>query len=228
MALILSLETSASSCSVALHENGTLLRSLEISQSQAHAEKLAVLISEVLKEQNILPAALNAVAVSSGPGSYTGLRIGASTAKGLCFGLNIPLIAVPTLQFLAYQVANTHKLQNSLLCSMIDARRLEVYCEVYDLSLAIIQPVHARIIDGNSFGELLDTKEMLFFGDGAEKCKPVIKHRNARFLDNIYPTASPLGSMAYLKFQNNEIEDLVNFTPFYLKDFVAKKAASVF
>jgi tRNA threonylcarbamoyladenosine biosynthesis protein TsaB len=229
MALILSLETSATSCSVALHDNGQPVNVLRISESQAHAEKLAVLIREVVSNHTGSSMAdLVAVAVSSGPGSYTGLRIGTSTAKGICYALDIPLIAVNTLDLLCAQFLENRLQPEGLLCPMIDAKRMEVYCQIADRDLKIFQKIEAKVIDSESFSELLKDHKMFFFGDGAEKCKNVISHENAFFVDGHAPDALTLGKMAFTKFSKNDFEDLVGFTPLYLKDFVAKKAPSVF
>jgi tRNA threonylcarbamoyladenosine biosynthesis protein TsaB len=228
MALILSLETSGTACAVALHAGGALVKSLEINEPQAHAAKLAVLIKEVLQQAGFAVHQLQAIAVSAGPGSYTGLRIGTSTAKGICYALNIPLIAVDTLAVLAFAFQQQAGVKKGLLCPMIDARRMEVYCQVMDSTLAVVQPVEAKIIDDTSFAELLKQQQVFFFGDGAGKCREVISHENAFFADNIRPGAPALGEMAFGKFVKNEFEDLETFTPFYLKDFIAKKAQSVF
>jgi tRNA threonylcarbamoyladenosine biosynthesis protein TsaB len=228
MALILSLETSASSCAVALHHEKALISALEINESQAHAAKLAVLIQEVFKESGHNIRQLSAVAVSAGPGSYTGLRIGTSTAKGICYAQHIPLIAVNTLDVLAVNFQEQNAVKKGLFCPMIDAKRMEVYCQVLDADLNMILPVEAKVVDQTAFFELLEDHKMFFFGDGASKCRPVITHGNAVFVDNIRPEATVLGRMASVKFEKGEFEDLVGFTPFYLKDFVAKKARSVF
>jgi tRNA threonylcarbamoyladenosine biosynthesis protein TsaB len=226
MALILSLETSTSVCSVALHQDGKILGTSEIHKEQSHASKLAVLIDEVLKLGGFTPNQLNAVAVSSGPGSYTGLRIGASTAKGLCFALNIPLIAVDTLFLMAMQ-ANAMNLGKAMLCPMIDARRMEVYCLITDAELQVIQPVEAKVIDEHSFQDFLQQRPVIFFGNGAAKCKAVLQDKHALFLDQVYPSASALGIMAYEKFKRSQVEDLVSFEPFYLKEFLVKKAGAL-
>jgi len=227
MALILSLETSSKACSVALHNDRELIKSLELNEAQAHASKLALLLSDILKGSKIEINRVDAIAVSAGPGSYTGLRIGTSTAKGICFALNIPLIAVKTLQLLAWQVQDKQRM-NGLLCPMIDAKRMEVYCQVMNSDLQIISPVQAKVIDETSFKELLQDHKLFFFGDGAEKCKSVVNHVNANFIDDVYPSASALGRIAFLKFRKKEFEDLKDFVPFYLKDFVEKKAQTVF
>lgn len=225
MPVILSLETSTDVCSVALHDNKDLLAQAEIHEPQSHAARVAPLIDTVLKKAGIALKELRAVAVTSGPGSYTGLRIGTSTAKGLCYALEIPLIAVGTLELLAFQAIQLNA-PHALLCPMLDARRMEVYYLLTDSDFRILEPVSPRIIDESSFAELLEVNQVLFFGNGANKCRGVITHRNAIFLEGIYPRASALGVMADEKFRKNEFEDLVNFIPLYLKEFVAKKAGA--
>ena len=225
MPVILSLETSTDVCSVALHDGKSLLGQAEIHEPQAHAARLATLINDVSRSANIGLKQINAVAVTAGPGSYTGLRIGTSTAKGLCYALDIPLIAVGSLELLAFEGNNSNS-SHAFLCPMIDARRMEVYCLVADYTLQIVQPVSAMVIDQSSFMELLDRHRVLFFGNGSNKCREVISHSNAVFVDDIYPRASVLGLMAGEKFGRKEFEDLVNFKPFYLKEFAAKKAGA--
>jgi len=225
MSLILSLETSTHVCSVALHDAGQLIAAREVHIPQSHATRLAPMIEEVRREAGIELKQLAAVAVTSGPGSYTGLRIGVSTAKGLCYTLRLPLIAVGTLDVMASQMAPPQP-ADVLLCPMIDARRMEVYCQVSTPALEIVQPVEARIIDENSFAGLLEKQHMVFFGDGAAKCKGVIHHPHALFVDDVVPLASALGVMAYARFLEHRVEDLVHFEPFYLKDFLIKKPAT--
>lgn len=225
MSLILSLETSTHVCSVALHDAGKLLAQREVHTPQSHATRLAPMIDEVRNEAGITLQQLQAVAIASGPGSYTGLRIGVSTAKALCYTLQIPLVAVGTLDVMAWQVAQQHP-AGALLCPMIDARRMEVYCQVVTPAREIIQPVEAKIIDQTSFTELLDRQPVVFFGDGASKCRSTITHPNAVFLDNIHPLASALGVLAYTKFQQHRVEDVVHFEPFYLKDFLIRKTSA--
>jgi tRNA threonylcarbamoyladenosine biosynthesis protein TsaB len=228
MALILSIETSAKECSVALHREGKLLNNLEINEGQAHASKLAILVTQVFQKSNVSFKSLQAVAVSGGPGSYTGLRIGTSTAKGICYALNIPLVSVPTLDLLAFQFLRTNPGKKGLLCPMIDAKRMEVYCQILKSNLEVVRPVESVEVHETSFSELLQDNQMFFFGDGAEKCRNVIKHNNAVFVDGIVPKASQMGSIAFSFFEKNKFEDLVNYTPFYFKDFVAKQGKPVF
>ena len=223
MPVILSLETSTDVCSVALHDNETLLASISLQEPQAHASRLGPLIERVMRDSHRSLKDLRALAITKGPGSYTGLRIGTSTAKGICYALDIPLIAVGTLELLAFQARELGK-QNALLCPMIDARRMEVYCLVSDAALHIVQPVSARIIDENSFAELLSEHKVFFFGNGSSKCRAVIQHPNAVFIDDIVPAAAALGEMAEKKYTEGAFEDLVQFKPFYLKEFMAKKS----
>jgi tRNA threonylcarbamoyladenosine biosynthesis protein TsaB len=225
MVRILSLETSTTVCSVALHENDLLLAVAEVHLEHSHASKLAQLIETVVKFSGLALPDISAVAVSSGPGSYTGLRIGTSTAKGICFALNAPLIAIDTLAILTEQMSRVN-IGRSLLCPMIDARRMEVYCSVSDADGSVVQRVEARIIDEKSFEGLLSEHRMIFFGNGAEKCRSVITHTNAAFVDGVTPSAVQLGSMAFRKFQGSEFEDLYHFEPFYLKEFKAKKPSN--
>jgi tRNA threonylcarbamoyladenosine biosynthesis protein TsaB len=222
MAAILSLETSTNVCSVALHHQGKLIASSEIHIEQSHASKLALLIDDLKRSCEFPLNKLNAVAISAGPGSYTGLRIGTSTAKGLCYALDLPLIAINTLDLLAFQVSKYNFTEN-LLVPMIDARRMEVYCQITNPQLQNVLPVEAKIIDEFSFADLLENKQITFFGNGADKCREVIKHKNAFFLQDIYPSAIQLGKMAFEKFTTQKFEDLSSFEPFYLKDFIAKK-----
>jgi tRNA threonylcarbamoyladenosine biosynthesis protein TsaB len=224
MGLILSLETSAEACSVALHKNGQLLQELIVNESQAHASRLAPLIDQILSSQATAPSSLQAVAVSSGPGSYTGLRIGASTAKGMCYALNIPLISVPTLEHLALGGLSNSTPADVLLCPMMDARRMEVYCQVFDRQLQPRTDVEALVVDEFSFSELLAAHKMLFFGSGAAKSSRVIGNPNAIFLESVLPSARALGELASRKFDEGAFEDVNSFKPFYLKEFEAKKA----
>jgi tRNA threonylcarbamoyladenosine biosynthesis protein TsaB len=220
MAVILSVETSTSVCSAALHENGRLLGSKEIHVPQSAASQLAVQLSDLLEETRVPKENINAVAVSSGPGSYTGLRIGVATAKGLCFGLKIPLVAINSLMVLAYGIPAQQS--GDLLCPMIDARRMEVYCCLLDRSMKVIADTEASIIEKESFSVPLKSHRIVFFGDGSLKCKGVLHHENAIFFDNAYPSAANMGTLAFQKFSAGEFENLALFEPFYLKEFVAK------
>jgi tRNA threonylcarbamoyladenosine biosynthesis protein TsaB len=221
--VILSLETSTDVCSVALYDNRRVLSSIALREPQAHASKLGPLIERAMRESHTSLKDLRAVAITNGPGSYTGLRIGTSTAKGLCYALDIPLISVGTLELLAFQ-GSAHNAGNALLCPMIDARRMEVYCLIADGALNILEPPSATVVDHNSFAELLSEHRVLFFGNGASKCREVIVHPNAIFVDDIFPAAASLAEMADKKYAAHEFEDLVGFKPFYLKEFAVKKS----
>jgi tRNA threonylcarbamoyladenosine biosynthesis protein TsaB len=223
MVCILSLETSTRVCSVALHADGTLISSSEIHVEQIHGAKLAVLIDQLFHAAGVSPQQLSAIAISSGPGSYTGLRIGTSTAKGLCYALKIPLIEVGTLELLASQVKGIN-ISMALLCPMIDARRQEVYCALMDANMQPLMEVHAKVIDRLSFLETLSTNRIIFFGNGSSKCRNLIEHQNAIFIDDIYPKASAMGTMAFERLERGLVADLSTFEPFYLKDFAAKKS----
>jgi tRNA threonylcarbamoyladenosine biosynthesis protein TsaB len=224
MAIILSIETSTAVCSVALHENGRLLAVMEVHQEYSHASKLGILVNELMNVSGIKMDKINAIAVSSGPGSYTGLRIGTSLAKGLCYSLDIPLVAVPTLTILACGVSSLHRV-DSFLCPMIDARRMEVYCQLFGDNLEECEPVKSVIVDDKSFEKFLNIKPVIFFGNGARKCREVIVHENAKFLPDINPSATYLGELAFRKFSHGEIENLFDFVPHYLKEFFFKKKA---
>ena len=236
MSIVLSLETSTSVCSAALHEDGKLLASSELHIPQSASSKLAVMVNQLFKTTDILPDTIKGVIVSAGPGSYTGLRIGVATAKGLCFALNVPLLSVNTLELMAYQVISSlspvergleREAIEILFCPMLDARRMEVYCLIADQKLNVLEQTNAKVIDELSFDTWLEKKVIYFFGNGAIKCKSIITHKNSRFIENIIPSASRLGELAYKKFQLNQFENLSSFEPLYLKDFVAKKPKSV-
>lgn len=228
MALILNLETATTVCSVSLAKDGQLIALKELNADYTHAENLTLFIEDVLKQANIKLADIDAVAVSKGPGSYTGLRIGVSTAKGLCYSLDKPLISVNTLQHLASSViSNTSSIiqhPGSLFCPMIDARRMEVYCAFYDHTGKEIKPTAAEIIEENSFFDLLKDHTVYFFGDGASKCKEVLsQNTNAIFLSEIVPSAKDMIAFSEKAFNEDQFEDVAYFEPFYLKDFVAGK-----
>lgn len=229
MALLLSLETSTQCCSAALHNNGVLMTSKIIETPRSAASQLAVMIEEVFRLANIKAQELNGVIVAAGPGSYTGLRIGVATAKGLCYTLNIPIISVNTLELMAHQFLNSKSFEeeikgkNVMLCPMLDARRMEVYCALLDRSLNYIEPVQAKVIDGESFNGVLESNPVFFFGDGADKCRDIINHANAHFYAGVAPLASSLGEIGFKKWKEGDYEDLVSFEPFYLKDFLIKK-----
>jgi tRNA threonylcarbamoyladenosine biosynthesis protein TsaB len=226
MSLILQIETATTSCSVALAKDGIVLSAKSINQRNIHAEVVTVFISEILANNELTFEELDAVAVSSGPGSYTGLRIGVSTAKGLCFSLDKPLIAVETLQAMASGfLSRIKEVQGEfLLCPMIDARRMEVYTALFDQQLNQMEATSAQIIDQESFKQHLDQHQIVFFGDGAAKCKPVLGyHANAAFIDDFLNQAEDLTTIAAKKMENQQFEDVAYFEPFYLKDFIAGK-----
>lgn len=228
MALILNIETSTEVCSVSIATNGQLLYKKESSEGFNHSKMLTVFINELFKENSLSPESLDAVAVSKGPGSYTGLRIGVSVAKGLCYALNIPLISVNSLEALgSFAALNINKYglevkdDNILICPLIDARRMEVYTALYNLKGEEIKPVTAEIIDKDFLAEMLDRNKILFFGNGAEKCKSVLTHRNAVFMGPKTNSAEYMQNIAEDKFRKKEFEDVAYFEPFYLKNFVA-------
>ncbi len=218
MANILSIETATDVCSVALHVDGRLLGHQELFVEKSHSGLLTVLISELTSHCGLLVKEVDAIAISEGPGSYTGLRIGTSTAKGLCYSLEIPMISVSTLEGMLRSVLPFSN-KSSLLCPMIDARRMEVYCLLANANGKVIKPTHAKIINEESFIEILEQQEILFFGNGALKCQQVITHSNATFIDDITPNAKNIGAIASDKYLNKEFVDVAYFEPFYLKDF---------
>ncbi len=227
MSLLLLIETATTSCSVALAADNNILALREINQRNIHAEVITLYIAEVFKEAGLAYALLDAVAVSCGPGSYTGLRIGVSTAKGLCFSLDKPLISVETLAAMAHGLISRKEINiepNTLLCPMIDARRMEVYTAIFDAHGKQIKPTSAEVINENSFDDLLSTQQMIFFGDGAEKCKATLGHNpNALFINMVdfVNSARDLLSPALQNFNNNNFVDVAYFEPYYLKDFIA-------
>ena len=214
--LILNLETSTKNCSVTLSNNGNVVLCKEIAeQGYSHAERLHVFIEEILKEAQISILDLKAIAVSKGPGSYTGLRIGVSAAKGLCFGLKIPLISIDTLTILARQIS----VESGLIVPMIDARRMEVYSAVFDANHHMIREVKAEILTSESFTSFEQT--IHFIGDSTEKAKTLLQQSNFVFHDEIvYPSSKEMSALSYEKFQKSDFEDVAYFEPYYLKDFM--------
>lgn len=219
MAVILSLETSTPICSVSLHNNGVLLGEKSLDVPGAHSEKLMSMIEALLDECNLSNEQITAVAVSEGPGSYTGLRIGVSVAKGLAFANDIPLIGIGTLKALAYAAKSQVK-EAGVIIAMLDARRMEVYREVFDQNLKSIEKLDSEIIDENSYLKLLDRGKVYFVGDAVKKVSEVIGHPNAVFLD-VPISADYVGVLAHEKFQKDEFADLAYFVPNYLKEFKA-------
>jgi tRNA threonylcarbamoyladenosine biosynthesis protein TsaB len=220
MALILSLDATTAVCSLAIHKNGELITSEFIAEPRAASSRLMVSTQELLKNAGLKPADLQAVAVSSGPGSYTGLRIATSAAKGICVALNIPLLAVNSLKVMAWPM--TQQGIADLYCPMIDARRMEVYCCLLDTNLNEVSPVEAKILDADSFQNQLNQSKIAFFGDGSSKFKALTNHPNALFVVDVHPEARHLGVKAAEKFKARQFEDVEKFEPFYLKDFLIK------
>jgi len=226
MALILYLETSTKICSVALAKDEQLLGLRETAVSNSHSELITVFISEVLNEAGVSINEIDAVAVSKGPGSYTGLRIGVSTAKGLCYALDKPLISVGTLQAMAFGALSNYSDIDSetLLCPMLDARRMEVYYALFDSKMNEIKADSAAIITENYFSDITNNKKLLLFGDGAEKCEPPFKEDpRIKVVPDFSISARYLISPGLDKYANQKFEDVTWFEPFYLKDFVAGK-----
>ncbi len=217
MAKILCLETATTNCSVALSINGSVAAFKEDnSQSFSHAERLHTFISEVLSMANIEFSELDAVAISKGPGSYTGLRIGVSAAKGLCFSLDIPLISVSTLQSLANQVTE----ESNFVVPMLDARRMEVYAAVFNEQKEFVRNTKAEILDKESYSDYLDLGKVIFIGNGVDKFQELCAHPNAIYLSDLLPSAIQMVPLAEEKFREANFENVAYFEPYYLKDFV--------
>jgi len=220
--VILHIETSTNVCSVAVSEHSDLLFSVSDDNGMNHAALLSGFVDQALKFIKAHNKKPDAVAVSSGPGSYTGLRIGVSTAKGLCYGLDIPLIAVSTLEIIATDALKKINEKNDfLICPMIDARRMEVYAAFYNSENEVFRNIMADIIDENSYSVILDQHKVYFAGNGAGKCKTTITHNNANFIDNIYPLAENMIAIATKAYIEKNFVDIAYFEPFYLKDFQA-------
>jgi tRNA threonylcarbamoyladenosine biosynthesis protein TsaB len=223
-ALILNIETSTTMCSVSLGRNGECFDSRDLNEGYSHAEKLAPFIAELLSSNNLEAAQLDAVAISAGPGSYTGLRIGHSMAKGLCFSISKPLISVPTLQLMCLNKevrAKVNFYKDVLLCPMLDARRMEVYTCTYDIGLKEVSKTQALILDENSFQSELSKEAVLFFGPGSEKVKTVVDSKSAYYIDDVWPSAEDMCLLSQTKFEAQEFEDAAYLEPFYLKEFLA-------
>jgi tRNA threonylcarbamoyladenosine biosynthesis protein TsaB len=217
MATILCLETATTNCSVALSVAGKVIAIREENnQKYSHAEKLHVFIDEVLKEANVDKKDLDAIAVSKGPGSYTGLRIGVSAAKGLCFALDVPLIATLTLEVLAQQI----QCDDCFIIPLLDARRMEVYAAVFNSERKQIRETKAEILSENSFIEFLEEKKLFFIGDGAAKYKAICTHENAIFKSEAFPSSKDMAMLAEAKYKISDTEDVAYFEPFYLKEFL--------
>ena len=217
MAVILCIETATTNCSVAIAVDGKIIALEEDNNHQySHAEKLHLFIDEVLAKSGTLKSSLQAIAVSKGPGSYTGLRIGVSAAKGLCFAIDVPLISIPTLEALAHQAV----IENGLIIPMLDARRLEVYAAVFSSENDQIRETKAEVLDKNSYYNYLKINNVCFIGDGVEKFKALCKHKNAIFMEGKLPSAKQMGALAEIKYRKNDFEDVAYFEPYYLKDFI--------
>lgn len=217
MAIILNIETATKNCSVSLAKDGNILAIKELNNGNySHAEVLHPFIVAVLKEAKISSQQINAVAVSKGPGSYTGLRIGVSTAKGLCFSLHRPLISIDTLHSLSHSIS----IEKGVIVPMLDARRMEVYAAVFSKDHDQIRHIKAEIINEDSFTKELANTQVYFLGDGAQKCKEFITHTNAVFIENKFPSAKEMAQLSFDKYKKNDIEDIAYFEPFYLKDFI--------
>ncbi len=225
MPLLLNLESSTGVCSVAISSDGKVIGSRENNEGLNHAKLLTVFVEELFKELGISAHDLDAVAVSSGPGSYTGLRIGVSAAKGICYASGKPLISISPLQSMALHVASLPEIEDhsALFCPMTDARRMEVYTTLYDYENKSIMPVVAKVIDDESFYEQLEAGTVYFFGNGSEKCKEHLNHANARFIKNIDASALYMFSLAEKEFEAKHFVDVAYYEPFYLKNFVAAK-----
>lgn len=224
MSCILHIETSTNVCSVAVSNDGECIFNKEDFSGPNHAERLGEYVDEALSFADSHAIPVDAVAVSSGPGSYTGLRIGVSMAKGICYGRNIPLLNVPTLELLSVPVLLGHDEieDDALICPMLDARRMEVYAAVYNRALQPVRHIQADVVDADTYKEWLDRHPVYFFGNGAAKCMETINHPNARLIKDIVPLAKWMFPLAEKKIAKGETEDVAYFVPFYLKDFVAK------
>ncbi|WP_296623337.1 tRNA (adenosine(37)-N6)-threonylcarbamoyltransferase complex dimerization subunit type 1 TsaB [Marivirga sp.] len=227
MSYILSIETSTAICSVAIHNEGKLQANADLYLEKSHSNSLTPLIEQLLHHCDLQMGDLNAIAVSSGPGSYTGLRIGLSTAKGLCYALDIPLISISSLDSMTSQVLNFHKGDNSIYIPMLDARRMEVFYKVSDANLLEVGKMSNLIIEEDSFRDYINKHERIFlFGNGAEKAFSILENQSKKFIwiDNVNPSAQFYGQMAYNKFKNKQFEDLAYFEPNYGKEFYSPKS----
>ena len=224
MSCILNIETSTDVCSVAISDSGQVIFNKEEHSGPNHAVKLGVYVDEALDFLDSHGLPLEAVAVSCGPGSYTGLRIGVSMAKGICYGRGVKLIAVPTLELMAVPVllGEHPEEEDALIVPMLDARRMEVYAEVLDRALKVVRPIQADIVDADTYKEYLDQHHVYFFGNGAAKCMETINHPHAHLVEGIEPLAKNMAPLVEKRFAEGKFEDVAYFVPFYLKDFVAK------
>ena len=225
MSCIINIETSTNVCSLTVSQDGADIFTKEDHSGPNHAVKLGEFVDEGLSFADSHAVPVDTVAVSCGPGSYTGLRIGVSMAKGICYGRGVKLIAVPTLELMAVPVLLHHEIEeDALLCPMIDARRMEVYAAVYDRSLREVRAIGADIVEADTYKQYLDEHSVYFFGDGSAKCREVITHPNAHFIDGILPLAKNMFPLAEKAMMRGEFQDAAYFEPFYLKEFVALKS----
>ena len=226
MSCILNIETSTNVCSVAVSQDGSCIFNKEDHEGPNHAVILGVFVQEALSFIDSHAIPLDAVAVSCGPGSYTGLRIGLSMAKGICYGRDVKLIAIPTLELMCVPLLLGEKIneENALLCPMIDARRMEVYSQFFDRALNEVRSISADIVENNTYDDILAQQPVYLFGNGAEKCHEVLTHHNAHIIEGIVPLAKNMYPLAEKRMANEQFEDVAYFVPFYLKDFVAKEA----
>lgn len=226
MSCILNIETSTNVCSVAVSQDGSCIFNKEDHEGPNHAVILGVFVQEALSFIDSHAIPLDAVAVSCGPGSYTGLRIGLSMAKGICYGRDVKLIAIPTLELMCVPLLLGEKIneENALLCPMIDARRMEVYSQFFDRALNEVRSISADIVENNTYDDILAQQPVYFFGNGAEKCHEVLTHHNAHIIEGIVPLAKNMYPLAEKRMASEQFEDVAYFVPFYLKDFVAKEA----
>lgn len=225
---ILSIETSEQACSAALSCDGALVDFLENTQGPSHQETLPGMVRDLLSMADSRAIPVDAVAVSGGPGSYTGLRIGVSTAKGICYGRSIPLVGIPTLELMCVPVLLGHELpENALLCPMMDARRMEVYAAVYDRALHELRAPQADVVESGSYAEWLGRGPVYFFGSGAEKCKTLLTGATAQFIGGIRPSARHMFPLAEQRIARGQTENTAYYEPFYLKDFQAVKSTKI-
>ena len=226
MSCILNIETSTNVCSVALSQDGVCLYEDVNMEGPSHAQVLAGYVKNAVSFADSHAIPIDAIAISKGPGSYTGLRIGVSEAKGVAYGRDVKLLSVPTLKLLTVPILLGHEElpEDALLCPMIDARRMEVYCALYDRALNEVVQTQALVIDSDSFKEYLDKQPIYFMGNGADKCVETIQHPNAHFIKNIVPRAKNMIPLAEMAMAKEQFEDVAYFEPFYLKEFVATKS----
>lgn len=226
MSCILNIETSTNVCSVALSQDGVCLYEDVNMEGPSHAQVLAGYVKNAVSFADSHAIPIDAIAISKGPGSYTGLRIGVSEAKGVAYGRDAKLLSVPTLKLLTVPILLGHEElpEDALLCPMIDARRMEVYCALYDRALNEVVQTHALVIDSDSFKDYLDKQPIYFMGNGADKCVETIQHPNAHFIKNIVPRAKNMIPLAEMAMAKEQFEDVAYFEPFYLKEFVATKS----